>query len=259
MEMSFLHAFILGVVEGVSEFLPISSTGHLIFVSYFLGLEQTDFLKMFEVVIQFGAILSVIVLYFKKISSNLSLLLRLGVALVPSLVVGGVLYTFIKGLFDSERVVAWALLLGGVLIILFEMLYRGPSREEKNELSSISYTTAFLVGMFQAISVIPGVSRAGATILGGLLLGMKRSVVVEFSFLLAVPTMLAASVLDIYQNGMSVLPEQWTLLLVGFITAFFVALITVRWFIRFVQTNTFIAFGVYRIALALFLLMFVIV
>lgn len=198
--MTFFDSLILGIVEGLSEFLPISSTGHLIIASHFLSLEQTDFVKMFEVAIQFGAILSVAVLYTRRVLFDWEGIKRLIVALIPAVVVGGIFYPFIKKLFESEATVAWALLIGGILIIVFEFWHKEkPDAEE--DFSRMSYRTAFLVGVFQTFAVIPGVSRSGATILGGLLLGMKRTAIVEFSFLLAVPTMLAASVLDLAETG----------------------------------------------------------
>ncbi len=256
MDMTFFHALILGVVEGVSEFLPISSTGHLILASYLLDLGQTEFLKMFEVVIQLGAILSIVFLYVKRVLFDIELMKRLIVALLPALVVGGIFYSAIKKLFESDGTVAWALLIGGILIILFELFHKEKDTATQ-DLSGVSYKQAFLVGVFQTFAVIPGVSRAGATILGGLFVGLSRSVIVEFSFLLAVPTMIAASALDLYKNGGSATSSEWGLLLVGFVTAFVVALVTVKWLLRFVKTNTFIPFGVYRIVIALIFLLFI--
>lgn len=254
--MTYFDVIILGIVEGISEFLPISSTGHLILTARLLNLEQTEFLKMFEIVIQLGAILSIVVLYVRRVLLDFELMKRLVVALIPALVVGGFFYSVIKGLFDSEAVVVWSLLIGGVLIILFEVFYKEKETIVMN-LSKISYKTAFIVGVFQTFAVIPGVSRAGATILGGLLLGLSRSAIVEFSFLLAVPTMLAASALDVYENGGSLTSPEWKLLAVGFFVSFAVAIVVVKWLLQFVRHNTFIPFGVYRIILALFFLFFV--
>lgn len=255
--MTFFDAMVLGVVEGITEFLPVSSTGHLILTANLLQLRQTDFLKMFEVVIQLGAILSIVALYAKKVLTNFMLIKKLSVAMVPALVVGGTLYPLIKALFESEMTIVWALFLGGVMLIMFELLH--AEREDAvREVADISYGKAFWVGMFQTFAVIPGVSRSGATIVGGLWLGLSRTAIVEFSFLLAVPTMLAASVLDLYKNGGSATSSEWGLLGVGFMTAFAVSLVVVKWLLKFVQTNTFIAFGAYRIVAALVFFMLVV-
>lgn len=254
--MSFLDAIILGIVEGLSEFLPISSTGHLILAAKLLGLEQSGFLPSFEVVIQLGAILAIVVLYWRKLFFDRAIMSRIAIALLPAVVIGGAFYPSIKNLFDSEMTVVVALFLGGILIILFELLHKEKADAE-DDLSTLPYKTAFFVGIFQALSVIPGVSRAGATILGGLALGMKRRATVEFSFLLAVPTMIAATAIDLAKNGATFASSEWGLLSVGFVTAFLVAILAVRFFLRFVETNTFIAFGVYRILIAVLFFLFI--
>lgn len=251
--MTLITALVLGIVEGVAEFLPISSTGHLILTSHLLSLPQTDFLKSFEIIIQFGAILSVVVLYWKSFL-NIDLLKRLFVAFLPTGIIGFALYNIIKTyLLGSEAVVLWALLIGGVLIILFEMLHKEPrgASEEDATSEAISYTHSFLIGVFQALSVVPGTSRSAATIIGGLLLGLRRKTIVEFSFLLAVPTMLAATGLDLIKNASSFSIDQFGVLSVGFVTSFVVALISVKFLLRYVRNHSFIAFGVYRIALAI--------
>lgn len=247
--MSFIDAVLLGVVEGLSEFLPISSTGHLILASRLLSLEQTEFLKMFEVVIQLGAILSVMVLYWRRLLFEWETMKRIAIALVPSVIIGGALYSSIKKLFESEITVVAALFFGGVAIIAFEFLHKERD-DAADDISSISYKTALFVGMFQTLSVIPGVSRAGATILGGLFLGMKRRAIVEFSFLLAVPTMIAASAIDLSKNAAGVTESEWLLLFVGFVISFVVAIFAIKFLLRFVQSHTFVSFGVYRIIVA---------
>lgn len=254
--MNYSDAILLGIVEGLSEFLPISSTGHLILTAKLLGLEQTGFLPSFEVVIQLGAILAIIVLYWRKLFLDRAVMERIVVALLPAVVIGGVLYPWIKSLFAMEAVVVAALFLGGVLIILFERFHK-EKPDAVDDLAALPYRTAFFVGMFQVLSVIPGVSRAGATILGGLALGMKRRATVEFSFLLAVPTMIAATAIDLTKNGATFASSEWGLLSVGFIVAFIVAILAVKFFLRFVESHTFIAFGVYRIVVALLFLLFV--
>ncbi len=254
--MTFLDAIILGIVEGLSEFLPISSTGHLILAAKLLGLEQSGFLPSFEVVIQLGAILAIIALYWRKLFLDRAIMSRIAVALLPAVVIGGVFYSSIKKLFDSEMTVVSALFLGGILIILFELFHK-EKPDAEDDLSTLPYRTAFLVGAFQALSVVPGVSRAGATILGGLALGMKRRATVEFSFLLAVPTMIAATAIDLTKNGANFASSEWGLLSVGFIVAFFVAILAVKFFLRFVESHTFIAFGVYRMIVAALFFLFV--
>lgn len=254
--MNFIDAVVLGIVEGLSEFLPVSSTGHLILAAKLLELEQSGFLPSFEVVIQLGAILAVIVLYWRKLFLDTAIMKRIAVALLPAVAIGGIFYSSIKALFASEMTVVAALFVGGVLIILFELLHKERAGAEE-DLSILSYRTAFLVGVFQTLSVVPGVSRAGATILGGLALGMKRRATVEFSFLLAVPTMIAATTIDLWKNGASFASSEWGVLSVGFVTAFLVAILAVRFFLRFVETNTFIAFGIYRILIAVLFFPFV--
>jgi undecaprenyl-diphosphatase len=254
--MTFFDSVILGIVEGLSEFLPISSTGHLILTAKLLGLEQSGFLPSFEVVIQLGAILAIIVLYWRKLFLDTAIMKRIAVALLPALAIGGMFYPSIKELFGSEMTVVTALFVGGILIILFELLHKEKA-DAKDDLSVLPYGTAFLVGVFQALSVIPGVSRAGATILGGLALGMKRRATVEFSFLLAVPTMIAATTIDLWKNGASFASSEWGLLSIGFATAFFVAILAVKFFLRFVESHTFIAFGVYRIFIAALFFIFI--
>ncbi|OGI21797.1 MAG: undecaprenyl-diphosphatase UppP [Candidatus Moranbacteria bacterium RIFCSPHIGHO2_01_FULL_55_24] len=254
--MNLIDVIILGIVEGLTEFLPISSTGHLILVSRLLDLPHTDFLSTFEIVIQLGAILAVVVLYAKRLLTDRILFQKLVVALLPALGVGALFYPFIKSLFAAEHVVAWTLLVGGILIILLELFQK---KKEKHiaDLSAVSYRTAFLIGACQALSVIPGVSRAGATILGGLLLGMERRTIVEFSFLLAVPTMLAASTLDLYKNAALFSLDQSFSLAIGFVTSFVVAILAIKFFLRFVGTHTFIPFGVYRILVGLLFLLII--
>ncbi len=254
--MTVFDTIILGIVEGITEFLPISSTGHLILASDLLGLPETDFLKTFQVAIQLGAILAIVVLYWRRLLFDRTLHKKLLVALLPSLFVGSLFYPLIKQLFESSLTVVVALFVGGVILVLFELSRRGREATG-NTLDTLSYRTALGIGCFQALAVIPGVSRAGATILGGLALGLNRVAIVEFSFLLAVPTMLAATTLDIWKHGSSFSLADLELLLVGFVVSFGVALLTVTFLLRFVQTNTFIAFGVYRIVLALLFYFFI--
>jgi len=250
--VNILHAIIFGIVEGVSEFLPISSTGHLILTAHILKVSQSDFVKSFEIAIQLGAIFSVVVLYFKSLLLDLKIIRRLIIAFIPTAIIGFILYKLAKRfLLGNSHVVIWSLLIGGVFLIVFELLHREKADAVDN-VASISYNQAIFIGLFQSIAIIPGVSRSAATIIGGLLLGLKRKTIVEFSFLLAVPTMLAATVLDLSKSVNTFTHNQFIFLLVGFITSFIVALLAIKFLLAFIRNNSFIAFGVYRILIALF-------
>lgn len=247
--MDLISAAILGVVEGVTEFLPVSSTGHLILVSQLLNLPQTEFQKTFEISIQLGAILAVVALYWRAFL-DLEVLKRLIVAFIPTGIIGLGLYKLVKAyLIGNEMVVLWALLLGGLALIAFEYLHK-EGEGALEEIRSMPYRTAGLIGLFQAAAIIPGVSRSAATIMGGLLLGLRRAAIVEFSFLLAVPTMLAATGLDLLKSAGSFSQADYAALGVGFVVAFLVAMASIVWLLRFVRTHTFVPFGVYRIVLA---------
>lgn len=248
--MDALHALILGIVEGITEFLPVSSTGHLILASELLKIQETDFVKTFEIVIQLGAILAVIVYYFKSFF-RVDVLTRLVVAFIPTGIIGLALYKIVKHyLLGNAYVVLAALVLGGIALIAFEML-REERFEPETRISEITYPQAAIVGLFQSIAIVPGVSRSAATIVGGLLLGIPRTTIVEFSFLLAVPTMIAASGLDLVKNHAAITSSEWSALAVGFVSAFVVALLSIRYFLRYVRDHTFIPFGIYRILAAL--------
>ena len=250
--MDLLTAAILGIVQGVSEFLPISSTGHLILASHLMGLKHTDFLKSFEIAIQAGSIFSVMVLYWRKLLVDFQILKKVIIAFIPTGIMGLTLYKLIKQfLLGSSSVVLWSLFVGGILLIVFELWHR-EKEDAVADVSEISFRQALIIGCFQSIAMIPGVSRSAATIVGGLLLGLKRKVIVEFSFLLAVPTMLAATAYDLLKSGSQFSLDQAQFLAVGFITSFVVALLSIKFLLSYIQTHTFIAFGVYRILLVLF-------
>ena len=250
--MTYLHALILGIVEGFSEFLPISSTGHLILTSYLFHLKQTDFQKSFEIAIQFGAILSVVVLYWRALLVNFEILKRVVMAFIPTAILGFIFYKIIKRvLLGSNMVVLCSLLIGGIFLVLFELWYR-EKEGTSEEISDISYSKSFIIGLCQAVAMIPGVSRSAATIIGGLILGIKRKTIVEFSFLLAVPTMAAATGLDLMKSGAHFSMEEFYLLLVGFVSSFIVALLSIKWLTHFIKNHTFISFGIYRILIFLF-------
>ncbi len=247
--MTLFDATLLGIVEGLTEFLPVSSTGHMILASHLLQLAETPFLKSFEITIQLGAICAVLALYWRSFL-QLEILKKLVVGFIPTGIIGLALYSLIKQyLLGNETVVLAALALGGVVLIIFELLHK-ESKGEPTTIADITYAQALSIGLFQSIAVIPGVSRSAATILGGLLLGLKRTTIVEFSFLLAVPTMGAATALDLLKNYSSFSSANSLSLAVGFITSFVVALGVIRLFLRFIRTRTFISFGIYRIAIA---------
>lgn len=247
--MDFLHVVILSIVEGVTEFLPISSTGHLILASKLLGIQTSDFLKTFEVSIQLGAIMAVVVLYSKKLT-GITQIKKLVVAFIPTALVGFFLYPFIKGfLLGSSSVTLWALFIGGIVLILFN--------KKDGESKEISFKNAFLVGVFQSVSIVPGVSRAAASIIGGLLVGLNRRTATEFSFLLAVPTMLAATGYDIYKSWNVFDASNFKLLASGMLLSFVFAMLAVKFLIGYVKTHDFRIFGIYRIILAIFYWLFV--
>lgn len=253
--MTYWQSLILGVVEGFTEFLPISSTAHLILTGKILNIAQSEFVKSFEIAIQFGAILAVVWLYWKKLLVNLEILKKLTVAFLPTAVFGFFLYEIFKNfLMEDPRVAVWALFLGGILLIVFEYWHKEKT-DASDEIEKISYRNCFLIGSCQAIAIIPGVSRAAATILGGLYLGIKRKTIVEFSFLLAVPTMLAATGFDLIKSGFNFYGDQAGLLFVGFATSFIVAIIAVKFLLHYIQRNDFKPFGVYRIIIGLIFLL----
>lgn len=256
--MDFLQAIILSVVEGISEFLPISSTGHLILTSEILKISQTNFIKDFEIVIQLGAILAIVVLYWKKAAKSKEIWKRVITAFIPTGIIGFLLFKFIKSfLLGNLYVTLIALLLGGIILIFLELIYKEKD-QHAGKIEEISLKNSFLIGVCQSIAVIPGVSRSAATIIGALFLGTKRKAATEFSFLLAVPTMLAATTLDLVKANFSYNLNEWLLMLIGLIGSFIVALIVVKWFLKYVQTHTFIPFGVYRILASILFYIFVI-
>jgi undecaprenyl-diphosphatase len=249
--VNLLQALIFGIVEGITEFLPISSTGHLMLTAHLMGLSQTEFLKTFEIVIQFGAILSVVVLYWKTLLINFEVLKRVVLAFLPTAVLGLLFYKIIKQfLMGSNQVVLWSMFIGGICLIGFELLHKEKD-DAVEDISTIPYRTLLLIGLFQSVAMIPGVSRSAATIVGGLVLGLKRKTIVEFSFLLAVPTMLAATALDLMKNASQFSVAQINFLSVGFILSFVFALVSVKFLLNFIKHHSFISFGVYRIILAL--------
>lgn len=259
--MNYIDAIILGIVEGITEFLPVSSTGHLILTSHALGILETPFIKSFEIIIQLGAILAVVVLYWRLLLTNRHLIAKVIAAFVPTAVIGLTLYSLIKTyLLGNQLVVVIALAVGGLLLIAFEKRKKEADLPEAGgDVTSITYKQAFLVGLFQTVAMIPGVSRSAATIIGGELLGLSRKAIVEFSFLLAIPTMAAATGYDLLKTHASFSGEELSLLAVGFIVSFLVALLAIKSFLGYIKKHSFTAFGVYRLILAaVFALIFLI-
>ena len=251
--MSPFDAALLGVVEGISEFLPISSTGHLILASTLLGLSQTDVQKTFEIAIQLGAILAVVVYYWRRFFDT-ELLKKLIIAFIPTGLVGFLVYPFFKAALNgNSQIVVWSLIIGGIALIVFDRF----KREESGTIESLTYAQCAQIGLIQSVAIIPGVSRSAATIVGGELLGMSRVAVVEFSFLLAVPTMIAATGYDLLKQAHAFSSSDIGLLAIGAIAAFVVALGSIHWLLAFVRTHGFTSFGVYRILVALLFLTFV--
>lgn len=249
--MHIFQSIILGIVEGVTEFLPISSTGHMILAGHVLGITSDDFLKSFEIFIQLGAILAVVALYWKKLLLNKKIFLRVCAAFLPTAIIGLAVYKIVKTyLLGNMHVVLWSLLLGGIFLVIFEWQRKGKI-SNISELENISYIQAFIIGLFQSIAIIPGVSRSAATIVGGLILGISRDVIVEFSFMLAVPTMVAATGLDLLKSGHSFTGSQAELLAIGFVTAFISAFFAIKFLLGYVKNHTFTSFGIYRILISL--------
>ncbi len=247
--MTSKEAVILGVVEGVTEFLPVSSTGHLILTAHILGVEHNEFTKSFEIAIQLGAILAVLFVFFERFIKDLETWKRIILAFLPTGVVGFLLYRLIKEyLIGNDLVVVINLFLGGIALILADRycerfcLFR--------DIDELPLRRAIIIGLFQSLAVVPGVSRSGATIIGGMLMGLSRKSAAEFSFILAVPTMLTATAYDLFKTGPSFDQSQWGLLGIGFVTAFVTALLTVKLFLRFLNSHGFTIFGIYRMGIA---------
>jgi undecaprenyl-diphosphatase len=257
--MSWLHALLLGIVEGISEFLPISSTAHLRLFSEWLGVVNTDFSKSFDIFIQLGAILAVLAVYLKTIWQRPRVLLKLAAAFVPTALIGLVAYPFIKGqLMDSLWLMAVTLGLGGLFLLWFENYYH-PGQATIKDVDQITYKQAVLIGLCQSVAIVPGVSRSAATIIGGLALGLKRSVIVKFSFLLALPTMLAATGLDLLKSSWSLGRSEILVLAIGLIVSFVIAWLSVKWLLNFVQQHDFRLFGWYRIGLAILVIVLLLI
>ena len=244
------------MIEGLTEFLPISSTAHLVLASKLLHLRTSDFLKSFEISIQLGAIASIAFLYWKTLISKWHLNAKIITAFVPTAIIGLAFYKLVKSvLLENYLISVYALFFGGIALVIFELFYREKESNIK-ELTDISYKQALAIGLFQSISIIPGVSRAAATILGGIIVGIKRKTIVEFSFLLAIPTMAGATGLDLIKSADSFSRIDVLHLGVGFAVSFIMATVSVKLLLRFIQSHSFISFGIYRIIIAILFLIF---
>ncbi|HIP52059.1 MAG TPA: undecaprenyl-diphosphate phosphatase [Campylobacterales bacterium] len=252
--MDIIQAIIIGIIEGFTEFLPISSTGHMIVASKFLGIEQTAVIKAYEVIIQFAAILAVMLLYRDKINlKEIDLWTKLMAAFLPLAIIGFLLKDWVKEIFVIETV-AWMFIVGGIIFIIVEYFHEDEEKEVK-EVEEVTWFQAMAIGFGQVLSLVPGTSRAGSTIIAGMLSGVNRKASTEFSFLLAIPVMTAVSGYDLLKHYQDFVGADMTAFVVGFVVAFVVAYITIKLFIVFLQRFTFVAFGIYRIIFGIILLM----
>ncbi|TRX37745.1 undecaprenyl-diphosphate phosphatase [Flavobacterium restrictum] len=256
--MNTLQAIILAIIEGITEFLPVSSTGHMIIASSFFGIAHDDFTKLFTIVIQLGAILSVVVLYFKRFFQSFDFYFKLLVAFIPAVVFGLLFSKKIDALLESPVTVAVSLLVGGIILLKVDDWFSPSQTVPTTELKeNITYIQAFKIGLFQCLAMVPGVSRSGASIVGGMSQGLSRTSAAEFSFFLAVPTMLGATAkkcYDYYKDGFVLSHDQINYLIIGNVVAFVVALLAIKTFIGFLTKNGFKMFGYYRIITGIVLL-----
>jgi len=267
--MSIIQAIIIAIVEGLTEFLPISSTGHMVITSSLLGIAENDFTKLFEVSIQLGAILAVVILYWKKFFdfSRWQFYVKLIIGVIPALVLGFLFNDKIDDLLESPLTVALATLLGGIILLFIDSVFKNPTINTDRE---ISYLKAFIIGCWQVVAMIPGVSRSAASIIGGMQQKLTRNLAAEFSFFLAVPTMFAATAYSLVLkkwDGDGVVKKGYQLILenshntyafiIGNIVAFVVALLAIRFFINYLKRYGFKVFGVYRVIVGILLLILI--
>ena len=251
--MTIIDSVILGIIEGITEFLPISSTAHMILVSTLLGLKQTLQNVAFEIIIQLGATLAIVMIYLDKINfKEIELWKKVILAFLPLAIVGFLLRHQIKELFTLTTV-AWMFIIGGIVFFIVEKLY-SEEKVKVKEVEKVTYRQAFTIGVFQVFALIPGTSRSGATIVGGMLSGLSRKTAADFSFLLAIPTMFAASGYEFVKNISSFKDQNLLVLGVGFVVSFISCYVAVKWFLSFVKKYTLIPFGIYRIIVGVLLL-----
>jgi len=249
--MEIWQAIILAIVEGLTEFLPVSSTGHMIITQAILGMQSTEFVKVFTVSIQFGTILSVVVLYWKRLFQSLQIYYKLAAAFLPTAVLGLLFNDLIEEMLESVVVVATMLLLGGIVLILIDRFTKKATLKDINDMS---YVKAMQIGFFQSLAMVPGVSRSAATIIGGQFSGLDRKQAAEFSFLLAIPTMAAATLLSVYKNYKIITSADLGVLALGNLVGFVVAIFAIRFFVNYLTKHGFFIFGVYRIVVGLIIL-----
>ena len=254
--MNYLYAIILAIIEGITEYLPVSSTGHMIIASSFMQIASDDFTKLFTIVIQLGAILAVVILYWKRFFQSMDFYFKLLVAFLPAVVLGLLFNDLIDELLESPIVVAISLIIGGFILLKVDDWFISNENKEDEDVE-ISYSTALKIGFYQCLAMIPGTSRSGASIVGGMTQKLSRKVAAEFSFFLAVPTMLGATAYKMYKYykaGFELSGLQINYLIIGNIIAFIVALIAIKSFIDYLSKKGFKIFGYYRIALGVILL-----
>lgn len=259
--MDGISIILLGILEGLTEFLPISSTFHLLWFSRIVGVPETDFVKLFTVFIQSGAILAVVILYWKEVLSNWKLILKLIASFIPTAVVGFLFYDLIKGVFfESQMGTTIVFIVVGFMFLLVEYLISKKILNTSFDIQKLSYKHAVIIGVFQALAIIPGVSRAGAVLIGMMLLGFKRSESAKYSFMLSVPTIMAASLFDFIemQDIVFAHPENVWILAAGSLVAFVSALIGVKWLIKYLQDHSLVIFGWYRIVVGIILLLLIV-
>jgi undecaprenyl-diphosphatase len=245
--MTIFEAIVLAIVEGITEFLPVSSTGHMIIASSLMGIQSNDFVKLFTVAIQLGTILSVVVLYFKRFFKSFDFYYKLIAAFIPAVIFGLLFSDKIDELLESPLTVGISLLLGGIVLLFVDKWFKNAPIENADK---INYPTAVIIGVFQCLAMIPGVSRSGASIVGGMTQKLTRKAAAEFSFFLAVPTMFAATakkLYDFYKDGHTINSQEINLLIIGNVIGFIVALIAIKSFIGYLSKNGFKVFGIYRI------------
>lgn len=255
--MDIIHTIILGIVEGITEFLPISSTFHLLWTTRILGIPETEFVKLFTVFIQGGAILAVVILYFREVTTNINLFLKLIVSFIPTAIIGLLMYDIIKGiLFESVVGTTIVFILVGLVFLIIEYLIFQKKLSTTFNIEKLSWKQAALVGVFQALAIVPGVSRSGAVLVGMMMLGFKRSESAKYSFMLSIPTILAASVFDFIEMREIIFsqPDYLPTLVLGSVIAFVSALICIKWLIGYLEQHTLALFGWYRVIFGILLL-----
>lgn len=250
-DMTWLEAFIIAIVEGLTEFLPVSSTGHMILTEGILGMKSNDFVQAFIINIQFGAILAVVVLYWKRFFQSMNFYYKLFVAFLPAAFFGLLLNDYIESLLESVYVVAVMLIIGGIILVFVDKWFDDTAENGKDD---VTYKDALAIGFFQILAMVPGVSRSAATIIGGMVKKLNKKAAAEFSFFLAVPTMVAASGYKLLKNHEAITSDNIGLLIFGNVIAFIVAMLAIKSFISFLTSHGFKVFGYYRIVVGVIII-----